>query len=323
MKNKKLSIITIESLALIFSLIAFIVPIIILRNYKYIFVIAICLFILLIALNYCLISYLSINPILDATKKINHYNNNEFDFKMADNGTKEIHNLKLELDKLSQRDNDLTKKLQEKIYENESYYKQYKEDMEARKQLVAAINHEIKTPLQIIETTASAILDDVIPEDEIKQELKNIINETNRTNSMLKEIIGVYKTTMNLKELELQELNLKDILNEALVELSSLAKKHKQSIEILTPLDLQIEVNQVLFKQAINNILVNAITHSPSKSKITIALNEHPSYSALEIINSNARIDSLDANHLFDAFYRTDKSREKKEDLMNTHEYWK
>lgn len=317
MKNKKISIYTLEIIIFILSSMLFLIPVILLRNNPYLYLIAAILFLFIITLNYYIANILLALPIQDAAKKISHYNNNEFGFFISSNITKESKDLKLELDNLAKNYQDITTKLKEKIYENETYFNHYKMDMEKRKQLVAAISHEIKTPLAIIETTASAILDDIIPEDEIKAELQNIINEANKTNEMLKEIIKVYKTSTNLAELPLESLNLKDLLKEVLDELNGLILKYKQKVEILSNLDLNINVSRVEFKQALTNILINAITYSPSKSKITINLLDNPNYNALEIINYGIEIQKEDANKLFEPFYRSDKSRERKEDHGN------
>ena len=317
MKNKKISIFTIEALVFTLSLIIFIIPLILLRNYEYHYLFTIIIFLLLIIANYYITNILLANPLIDAAKKLNHYNNNEFGFYITSNISKESKELKLELDKLAKNYEKTTNELKEKIYENKSYYNYYKMDLEKRKQLVTAISHEIKTPLAVIETTASAILDDIIPPDEVKTELQNIINEANKTNDMLKEVITIYKTSTNLKEITLEDLNLKDLIREALNELNGLAVKYKQKIEILSDLNLEICVNKNEFRQALNNILLNAITYSPPKNKITINLLNHSTYNVLEIINYGVEINKEDANKLFEPFYRSDKSREKKEDHGN------
>lgn len=280
----------------IFSLIAFFITTIILiyANYKF-----------------------SFETIVEANKVINHFNEAEFSYKALSHVNKECSSLSTNINILGLKYNQTEQTLKEKINENQNYSLQYNENMEAKKQLVAAISHEIKTPLAVIEASANAILDEIYTGEEAKQELKNIIAEANKTNQMLKEIVAIYKLESTKLAFETIEENLRLVIQEILTDLSSLQLKYNQTIKLVGDFDIEVKINKKQFVRALKNIILNAIIYSPMASLIEIKIDNTRNYPVLSINNYGTNIEVSDLNRLFEPFFRGDKSRQRQEDSGN------
>lgn len=317
MKIKKIPLIIELILLYLVLAIIFITCAIFLRNFVQSTFVLILIFLILLLIGIYIPYVLVLNPLIDLTNVVKLTNEKKFGYSSINPLNKEMAILIDETNKLCKDYQASLTHLKEKLNENESYFAQYNQDIETRKQLVASISHEIKTPLAVIEATASAILDGIIPQEKINEELENIINETDNTNKMLQEIVSVYKLESSKIELKTEYYDLKNLVSSVLNDVNGLINKYNQNLEILSPLDLKINVNVIQMKRVINNILVNALTYSPRNSKVTIELIHKDNYSVLEIINYNILLSPSSLNHVFDPFYREDKAREKKEDHGN------
>lgn len=286
-------------------------------SFKYLAVINIVLSLIFVALTFYLILCFYVRPIKSLVKLTTYYNEGNYAYKNYDLGGKDTLKLTKNLEELGQNYSQINQKYQELDQENQSYYEQYVLDLENKKQLVASISHEIKTPLAVIEATASALYDDIIPEESFKEELNNIITECDKTSQMLQEIVNIYKIDSKNEVLEKKETNLKDIIDEVIKEYQNLIIKYQKEVIITSDLNLTYNLNYNQFKKAIRNIFLNALIYSPLKEKITITLKTYDDYKALEITNYGVTIDKNDLKRLFEPFYRVDKSRTKKEDHGN------
>ena len=288
-----------------------------LKTFNYLYIINIIFTILFIFITFILIYILYIKEIKQTIKLLNHYDENNFSYSIYNNINKDFTKLNELVESLGQKLKNLQQMYNEVSEENKNYYVQYQLDLENKKQLVASISHEIKTPLAVIEATASGLIDGIFNDNEKEKELANIIDECDKTTKMLQDIVNIYKIDSNNYKLDLKECNLEDLIIEILDFYKSLIIKYKKNIKILNGLNFKYNLNPTQFKKALNNIILNAIIYSPLESDITISLTDYKDYKALEIINYNTNISKEDIKNVFEPFYRVDKARTKKEDHGN------
>lgn len=288
-----------------------------LKTSNYLYIINIIFNILFILITFILIYILYIKEIKQTIKLLNHYDENNFSYSIYNNINKDFTKLNGLVESLGQKLKNLQQMYNEVSEENKNYYVQYQLDLENKKQLVASISHEIKTPLAVIEATASGLIDNIFNDDEKEKELTNIIDECDKTTKMLQDIVNIYKIDSSNYKLDLKECNLEDLIIEILDFYKSLIIKYKKNIKILNDLTFKYNLNPTQFKKALNNIILNAIIYSPLESDITISLTDHKDYKVLEIINYNTNISKEDIKNVFEPFYRVDKARTKKEDHGN------
>jgi signal transduction histidine kinase len=178
-----------------------------------------------------------------------------------------------------------------------------------RQQFVRGMSHELKTPLAVIQAAAEAIEKGIYTNKlEVEQTLRKIQEEVIRTNKILIDMVQVYNLDSSILDNEKVLCRLDEIIKEQLQNVSIIAEKKKLSI------DLDVENIKYFcimdkMKLVISNLISNAIKYSPENTKIHIKLSTKNGMIEFSIRNQAEKVSNEDLPKLFDAFYRTDKSR--------------
>ena len=192
-----------------------------------------------------------------------------------------------------------------------------KNELVYKRNLVASISHDIKTPLTIIAATISAIQDGIFSPEETQVELENVLKEIDTTKRMLQDAINIYQLESEINESEFTEIKMIDIINNVTSDLSKLITKYKHTLHLNLEHDIKLYGDKKKMTIAIRNIVLNAIIHSPENNEIYINVVSNKIHSVLEIINTGVEISDDDIKNIFKPFYRVDKSRTKKDDFGN------
>ncbi len=182
--------------------------------------------------------------------------------------------------------------------------------------LASGLAHEIKNPLTVLKTFGE-FLPSKIDDKEFLQKFAPLINkEINRINSLLQELLCFSKPTPVL----LQPNNIHQIINSTLdLASNSISKQHitiKCSLHNGMTL-LNIDINQ--FKQALLNIILNAVDAMPQGGVLTITTTIDQNTFQLRIQDTGQGIDKTDIPHIFDPFF-TRKTHGTGLGLSITHE---
>ena len=208
-------------------------------------------------------------------------------------------------------------KLTEKNNEITTLNTNLRNELLQKRNLVSAISHDIKTPLTVIAATISAIIDGIIPKENMQAELENILNEIDKTKKMLQDAINIYQIESEILENNFKEVSLIEIVNDAASDLSKLIAKHKHTISLNLASDIKFMADKDKISTAIKNLILNAIIHSPEASNIYINIINNKVNSVLEVINTGVTLSEVDLKNIFKPFYRVDKSRTKNDDFGN------
>ncbi len=226
--------------------------------------------------------------------------------------------------KLANAFNELQTKLHEtieKLQLNNNKIVKLNEDLKNelihKRNLVASISHDIKTPLTIIAATISAISDGLFTPEETQLELENVLNEIETTKKMLQDTINIYRIESEISEEKFEEFQLIEVINSVTHDLSKLIAKYKHSLHLNLPCDIKLNADKEKISMVIKNLIINAIIHSPEGNSININIVTNKINSILEIINTGINISDEDIKNIFKPFYRVDKSRTKKDDFGN------
>ena len=220
-------------------------------------------------------------------------------------------------DELQQKLNETITNINKKNSEITELNNDLKNELVYKRNLVASISHDIKTPLTIIAATISAIQDGIIPTDEINGELENVLKEIDKTKKMLQDTINIYQIESEISEEKFEEIHMIDLINIATNDLSKLVTKYKHNIHLDLKNDITLKADKEKMLIALKNLILNAIIHSPEENDIYINIIYNKKHSILEIINTGVNIDEDELKNIFKPFYRVDKSRTKKDDFGN------
>jgi len=227
----------------------------------------------------------------EITKYIEEINRGNYKLNIEENTEDELSILKNELYKI-------TIKLKE-VAENSQ------KDKTTLKDSLSDISHQIKTPITSILIMLDNILsDENMPEDIKKDFIKDIKREIINIKFLVESILKLSKIDSNSIKFIKKEVFIKDIINEAVKNVSMLSEL--KNIEIIVSGDDSIKTICDLKWQveAITNILKNCIEHSYENRKIYINYNQNNMYTELKIEDNGTGIDAKDLPHIFERFYK-------------------
>lgn len=227
----------------------------------------------------------------EITKYIEEINRGNYKLNIEENTEDELSILKNELYKI-------TIMLKE-VAENSQ------KDKTTLKDSLSDISHQIKTPITSILIMLNNILsDENMPEDIKKDFIKDIKREIVNIKFLVESILKLSKIDSNSIKFIKKEVLIKDIINEAVKNVSMLSEL--KNIEIIVSGDDSIKTICDLKWQveAITNILKNCIEHSYENRKIYINYNQNNMYTELKIEDNGTGIDAKDLPHIFERFYK-------------------
>ncbi|MFR1739166.1 MAG: sensor histidine kinase [Clostridia bacterium] len=249
------------------------------------------LFILILSIIFFKYNHSESKKINEITKYIEEINRGNYKLNIEENTEDELSILKNELYKI-------TIMLKE-VAENSQ------KDKTTLKDSLSDISHQIKTPITSILIMLDNILsDENMPEDIKKDFIKDIKREIINIKFLGESILKLSKIDSNSIKFIKKEVFIKDIINEAVKNVSMLSEL--KNIEIIVSGDDSIKTICDLKWQveAITNILKNCIEHSYENRKIYINYNQNNMYTELKIEDNGTGIDAKDLPHIFERFYK-------------------
>lgn len=228
------------------------------------------------------------------------------------NSKDEFGELSRNLDVMSQN---LDSALQELTNTNDKLQSEMEEKRRSeqlRKELIANISHELKTPLGIVRGFAEG-LQDGVARDKKERYLDHIINETDRMNALIMDMLELSKFEAKAIQLKWSHFsmtrlvqNLADSFSQQMENRSIQYKLNHQEEHYVTADSRRIE-------QVILNLMSNAIRHAVENSVITITIDRDSSGKILTVIeNMGMPIAENDFSRVWDQFYRIERSRDRK-----------
>lgn len=248
-------------------------------------------FILILSIIFFKYNHSESKKINEITKYIEEINRGNYKLNIEENTEDELSILKNELYKI-------TIMLKE-VAENSQ------KDKTTLKDSLSDISHQIKTSITSILIMLDNILsDENMPEDIKKDFIKDIKREIINIKFLVESILKLSKIDSNSIKFIKKEVFIKDIINEAVKNVSMLSEL--KNIEIIVSGDDSIKTICDLKWQveAITNILKNCIEHSYENRKIYINYNQNNMYTELKIEDNGTGIDAKDLPHIFERFYK-------------------
>lgn len=226
-----------------------------------------------------------------------------------------------ELGTLSKSLNSLSESLDNTLKELKSANENLLKDIEKeralenmRKEFIASVSHELKTPISLIEGYSEGLKDNIVDEKNREFYLDVIIDETKKMNKLVMDMLELSKMESGCFTLDLKPFSIYETINNIF---TTFSKKHPNKTLILNcELDKTTSVlaDEFRIESVLTNILTNAINYSPDNSNIFIRIlnpNKKENIICIEIENSGSHIPTEELKLVWNKFYRIDKSRNK------------
>ncbi|MBE6138947.1 MAG: HAMP domain-containing histidine kinase [Firmicutes bacterium] len=178
---------------------------------------------------------------------------------------------------------------------------------ELRRDLMANVSHDLKTPLTLIKANAEMVKDLTYKNKEKREKnLNTIIEEVDRLNLLVEDILDLSKIQSKSVELNLEKFNLNGLIKEIINKFEILCEKDGYIINY-EGFDIDITADKKKMQQTIYNLINNAINYTGEDKKVYVKLFKINDIVRVEIIDTGNGIDEKDIKYIWDKYYKVDK----------------
>jgi two-component system phosphate regulon sensor histidine kinase PhoR len=180
-----------------------------------------------------------------------------------------------------------------------------------RRELIGNISHEFRTPLAGIKAMVETLRGGAVDEKKAARDfLTRIDSEVDRLTQMVAELTEISRIETGKAELKLEPVDLNQLVEEAIAQLSPQAERQKLTVVKELASDLSsVPADRARVRQVIVNLLHNAIKFTGPGGKITVTTQGRGDAVAVDIADTGTGIASDDLPHVFERFYKGDKAR--------------
>ena len=178
-----------------------------------------------------------------------------------------------------------------------------------RRDFVANVSHELKTPVGAMALLAEAVLDAADDPVEVRRFTTKVLHEANRLGRLVTELIALSRLQGAERLPEMHAVEVDAVVREALGR-ARLAMD-STGIDIATDADsgLLVEGDRTLLVTALSNLLDNALAYSPPGSPVSVSRQESDGFIEIAVTDRGIGIAEDEQQRVFERFYRVDKAR--------------
>jgi signal transduction histidine kinase len=183
------------------------------------------------------------------------------------------------------------------------------EVMERQERFAVAASHELRTPLTVLQGTLEvALLRDRTPA-EYKELLSKAATEAARMGTLVGDLLALARVESGQELLARAPLDLRVVAREAAEGVEPLAARKGQTLEVELDGPLPTCGDQLKLRQALTNLLDNAITYTPEGGAIRLSARAARGRAVIAVRDTGPGIEAQHLPHLFEPFYRVDSAR--------------
>lgn len=235
-----------------------------------------------------ILAFVFVHPFKRLTKKINAVTAEHMEDEIHENGYTET-------EQISEAFNQLFAKF--KLLE------------ESRQEFVSNVSHELKTPLTSMKVLADSLVQQPdAPVEFYREFMEDISEEIDRENAIIADLLTMVKLDKTQAEMNIQTQNINELLELILKRLRPIAKQHNIEMVFESFREVTAEVDEVKLTLALTNFVENAIKYNKENGWVHVSLDADHKDFFVKITDSGCGIPEEAQEHIFERFYRVDKS---------------
>jgi len=182
---------------------------------------------------------------------------------------------------------------------------------ESRQEFVSNVSHELKTPLTSMKVLADSIngMPDV-PLELYQEFMSDITNEIERETNIINDLLSLVKMDKTAATLNISVVNINELLEQIMRRLQPIANTRQVQLVMESFRPVTAETDEVKMTLAITNLIENGIKYNRNDGEgwVHVSLNADHQYFYIKVEDSGIGIPEEDIEHIFERFYRVDKS---------------
>ena len=176
-----------------------------------------------------------------------------------------------------------------------------------RRELLANVSHDLRTPLTLIGGYAEAMRD--LPGENNAENAQIIIDEASRLSEFVNDMLEISKLQSGAREPIFRRFSLTDMLASMTSTTAELLRVEGYDIRFeKSDEDIYIEADEKMISQAFYNILINAVNYTGSDKKVTVRQVRLPYSARIEVSDTGNGISEQELPHIWERYYKSDKS---------------
>jgi heavy metal sensor kinase len=181
------------------------------------------------------------------------------------------------------------------------------------RRFTADASHELRTPLTAIRSVGEVALQQARSPEGYRETLGSMLEEVTRLSRLVDSLLVLSRADASDTVLNPQLVDLRQVARETASFLEALAEEKDQELEVSGPSGVQVEVDPLIFRQSLLNLLDNAIKYSPASSSIQMSVSADGPHAIVDVTDSGSGIPNEHQAGIFERFYRADASRSRGE----------
>jgi heavy metal sensor kinase len=177
------------------------------------------------------------------------------------------------------------------------------------RRFTADASHELRTPLTAMRSVSEVGLREHRTESEYREIVGSVLEEVDRLTMLTNSLLMLSRADSGKVDLQPAPLDLAGLAREAVDDLEVLAEEKRQHLQVDAEEGVCVVADRTTLRQAVVNLLDNAIKYSPDGSTIRLVARRVAVGAVLEVIDRGPGIEAEHLPRIFDRFYRVDKSR--------------
>lgn len=183
---------------------------------------------------------------------------------------------------------------------------------DSRNEFVSNVSHELKTPLASMKVLADSLnTGEEVPVEMYKEFMSDIVDEIDRENDIINDLLSLVKMDKTSTSLNIEQVNINELIESIFKRLGPIAKKAQIDLIFESTREVLADIDNVKMTLALTNLIENGIKYNVEGGYVKVILDADYQTCMIVVEDSGIGIGEEEQIHVFERFYRVDKSHSK------------
>lgn len=180
---------------------------------------------------------------------------------------------------------------------------------ESRKEFVANVSHELKTPMTSVKVLADSLLaQQDVPAELYREFMVDIAAEIEREDKIINDLLALVKLDKSAAQMNISVVNINQLTEIILKRLRPIARKSNVEVTLISKREVTAEVDEVKMSLVLTNLVENAIKYNKEQGKVEVLVDADHQFFTIQVSDTGIGIPKESMGQIYERFYRVDKS---------------